>query len=70
MSMYTPKPVPTPANRGGSESMSSSIAYPTPQGKSSQGSPGMSINKCEAINAGTGTKGSTGTVNSVPPRCC
>jgi hypothetical protein len=71
--MYKPMSVPAQPNRGkGGESLSSSIAQQKPQGGSPRDvGPGASKLMCQDIKGpGAGTKGESGKVRSVPPRCC
>lgn len=71
--MHKPKPVPSQPNRGrGGESMSKSEAPMNPQGGMPRDvGPAMATNLCRDIKGpGAGTRGESGKVRSVPPRCC
>jgi len=70
--MYTPKPIPSQPNQGkGGQSMASSTRPAKPQGGiPADTAPAPSKLVCTSTTAlGAGTKGSSGKVNSVPPRC-
>lgn len=70
--MHKPKPVPGQPNQGKrGESMSKVTRPSAPQGgMPGSADPGPSIMLTTAINAGAGTRGESGKVRKVPPRCC
>lgn len=69
--MYSPPPVPKPKNQGGSAK--STEATPFVQASyphdTFRATPTPSYCK-DPFGVGRGTRGMSGTVNSVPPRCC
>lgn len=72
--MYSPRPVPRPANQGNSASMAATEATPLVQASyphdTFRATP-TSVVCQDPFGVGRGTKGAQGVAaNPVPPRCC